>query len=139
MKILHKWTVTRIKKAICRFRNFIPEQDLEHIDSLLGKIVYTEDTSKIAEAGAGILDDGKYCVVFFLRYLWYKPIESLFVTVAHEFAHVFLEHKSKSELPDEEAEEAVHTQLKEWGIVEIYYTFYFPSKKNPFLVIDILP
>jgi len=105
MKLLSRFTKRRIENAIYRFKKLIPKQDLEHIESLLGRIVFTEDTSETSEAGAGILEDGKYCVVFFLRYLSYKSTEYLLVTVAHEFAHVFLEHKPKGELPEEAAEE----------------------------------
>jgi hypothetical protein len=128
-KILHRWTSQRITKAVYSFSRLIPKQDLERIDFLLATFIVTKDTSKTAEAGAGVLENGEYFVVFFLPHLWYKSTDDLLLTVAHEFAHVFLEHKPKNVLP-EEAEEAVHKQLKIWGTKDEYYEFISHLRKE---------
>ena len=137
MELLNRWTGYRIKKAIYRFKKLIPQQDWEHILSLLGRIVFTKDKSETAEAGAGVLENGEYCVVFFLRYLWYRSTDYLVTTVAPEFAHVFLEHDSKGGLSDEEAELAVENQVRDWGIVKEYLRISFPPKAKPSFILSI--
>jgi hypothetical protein len=74
-----------------------------------------------------------------LPLLWYTSANSIDVTVAHEYAHVFLEHNPKRDPPEQEAEEAVHEQLKLWRIKEEYITLYFPSKKNAYYSITVVP
>jgi hypothetical protein len=106
---------------------------------LLGEIVYVGRIVDDSVAGAGILENGKYWIGFCLPRLWYSSPNSIDVTVAHEYAHVFLEHVPKGEVPEEEAEQAVHCQLETWGIVEEYFTLYFPTKKNAYFSITIIP
>jgi hypothetical protein len=138
MNILDRWTKRRIAKVALRFLKRIPKQDAEHILSLLDGICYSERTPEDYEAAAGVLENGKYGVTFFLPHLRYMPDVFLLITVAHEFAHVFLEHKRPDTPEDEQAcEEAVHNQLKVWAVREEYPTIYFPSKGKPFLEISI--
>ncbi len=137
--LLYKLTILRLKIATSRFRKLIPKQDLDHIDSLLGEMVYVGRIVDDSVAAAGIFENGKHWIGFCLPRLWYKSPDYLLVIVAHESAHVFLEHNRKGGLPEEEAEKAVHEQLKLWRIKEEYFTLYFPSKENAYYSITIVP
>jgi hypothetical protein len=80
----------------------------------LGRIYYSEETPEYHKAMTGISKDGKYFIVFFLPHLCHESTKSLRLTIAHEFAHVFLGH-CYIEIPRLVTEEAVHKQLEAWG------------------------